>query len=131
MRRRSDVRSSSNMTSHQTPRAISESTHSCHWGKSSGELEDHIVKGQTVPFFYIDLLYLAVALGHENIFHLHCFDDGQGFPGLHILLDRHIDRHNQPRHRAEKHFRGIWWRLLGHEPSKGCGAWRTDRKSVV
>src|SRR5208282_1444350 len=75
----------------------------CVFGASArflGEFHDYRVDGDAVARLDGYLLDDAVALGAQDVLHLHRLDDSQGFARLDLLAFGNGDRNNQARHRA-------------------------------
>ena len=62
----------------------------------SGKLHDHRVDGDAVARLDADFLDDAVALGAQDVFHLHRLDHGQRLAGLDLLALGDRDRDDRP-----------------------------------
>ena len=60
-------------------------------------------------------LTTAVALGAQDVLHLHGLDHAQRLAGLDLLAGGDVDRLDQARHRAEQQLGGVGRGLLRHQ----------------
>src|SRR5690606_20395354 len=62
-----------------------------------GELYQTLVGGDAVARLGADRLHHPVALGADDVLHLHGLEDGDDLAGLDLLAGRHVDRDDQTR----------------------------------
>ena len=86
------------------------------------ELDDHIVHSKAVAGASIYLGHNTLLFCAQDVFHLHRLDGAQCLTFLHFLTHFDIDFHDQARHRAQQHFRGIRRQLFWHQLGQFCRA---------
>ena len=71
------------------------------------ELGQHLVGADAVAGLDVDHRDGAVALGADDVLHLHRFDDAERLARLHFLPGRDIHRDHQPWHRRDHQLGGV------------------------
>src|SRR5579863_3817599 len=85
-------------------------------GPRSGELHNYRIHGNTVARLDADSLDAAVALGAQDVLHLHRLDHGERLAGLDFLTRRDRDRDDQAGHRRAHRLAAVGELLHRHQP---------------
>ena len=68
-----------------------------------------MVDSEVVSGRRVDRFDAAIALGFENVFHFHRFNDRQGITGLNLLAGCHMNGPDEAGHRAKQQLGAILW----------------------